>query len=68
MDNELEAFDREASGSSLARFGGLEAKPEPATYRFEDIGYEAADPALQIALRHEAMKALCAGPDRRRGS
>jgi hypothetical protein len=68
MDNESEGFDRGASSSSLARVGGLEAKPEPAAYRFEDIGYEAADPALQTSLWHESMTALCAGPDRRRGS
>jgi hypothetical protein len=65
MDNDLQCFDRRgASTSSLARFGGVEEKPVPAACPFEGIGCAAADPSLQISLRHEPKAALCAGPDR----
>jgi len=58
MDNDSECFDHGASASPATRFGGVGPRPEPASYRFEDIGYEAADPSLQAALWCEPKQAL----------
>jgi hypothetical protein len=65
MDNDSECFEHGVSAAPATRFGGVRPQPEPAGYRFEDIGYEAADPSLQALLWHEPKQALPAGPDGR---